>query len=377
MHSDQQKKHHSGGFSTLMVVIFLSLMLELILFSLLLTSKLAFQRSMSRGYSQEAYYAAEGVLHDTLLLLRQGSWPQKTPYNQLVTVGEVKVNRSVNFDKTKQAYIVEIESEIKSSKRKLVAEFTPENSVDSKQKKIQVVFILDTSDSMKTPLPYLKNAVTDMIDSGTFSTQDQLAVVEFNTKARVVTPFTLDRELVKNEVRKLKSVGGTNTISGLQVAHDHIQKLGDPNAAKVIILFSDGVPTLGLDAKNKQTQCVEGCFNQYFANEYAPNKGGNQCTDSTIKKADALHGSSEVSIYTIFFARQNGGSCGEVAKNQELGRLTLQQIAGDHSRYFETDQINEFKGIFQAIGKSVIENKEASYFYQEVEPEENSEVESI
>jgi uncharacterized protein YegL len=295
---------------------------------------------------------------------------KKLQYNQLVKVGEVNVNRNVDFDKTKQAYIVEIESEVKSTKRKLFAEFTPEIDAQSDQKKVQVVFILDTSDSMKTALIYLKNAVIDTIDSGTFSAEDELAVIEFGTKAKVITPFTLDREKIKQDVSKLKNSGGTNTVAGLQAAYDLIQKSGDPEAVKIIILFSDGVPTLGLNSKNKQTQCEEGCFNQYFGNQNSPNNGGNQCTDSTIKTADQMHGTTEVQVYTLFFARPGGGSCGDNAKNQQLGRLTLQQIAGDHSRYFETQQFSQFKGIFEAIGKSVVETKQSSFFYEEVEPGE-------
>lgn len=369
MHSKLFSSKQSG-FSTLLLVLVLSLMLELMLFSMMLASRVSANRSFSTANSQESYFAAEGVLHDTLLLLRQGDWPPKLPYNQVVKVGDVSVNRDVTFDPAKQEYDIAIESEFKQAKRKLLAHYAVAQVADQKKAAVDVVLVLDTSGSMRITITYLKNAVTQMIDSGTFGPEDRIAVVQFSSQATTVLPFTSDLQKVKDTVRSLQISSGTNTGDGLQKATDLLRQQARTDVMQSVILFTDGIPTTATDSKGKVFECAETCFAQTFGNAYAPENGGNSCTDATIKQAQSLQHTSQIATFGVLFSDGIGSMCTDPSQSPLLGRKTITQIVGDPSRYFETNQLSKLSGLFQTIGSSISQAKTESITTKEVAPGE-------
>lgn len=362
-----KNKSNQSGFSTLLLILVLSLMLELMLFSMLLVTRTSTVRAFSTSYSQESYFAAEGVLHDTLYLLRTKHWDSKNSTRQELRVSDVTVWRTVTYNQATHTYHVEIESEFKEAKRKLVADFTPQNDIESK-KDLDVVFVLDTSESMKSTIAYLKNAVTDLIDDQGFTSADRVAVVSFAKTASVVQPFSSDFQQVKDSVRSLQLSSDTNFTEALHATRELFLSSGRPEAAQIVVFFSDGVPTFTTTTKNKPYYCATTCFDPHFGNSYAPDNGGSYCTNDAIDAASDFHATNTTQVYAVFFARNTGGSCQNIEKSQQLGRLTLQQIVGDRTHYFETSQISELKGIFQSIGKNISETK-LQYSYREVVPE--------
>lgn len=119
-----------------------------------------------------------------------------------------------------------------------------------------IVLILDRSGSMAgSPLANLKNGAKkfiDIIDEATDSTQDgqigggsRIGIVSFATTANQNTQLITDVSDLKDAIDSLVANGSTNHADGFANA---IQ-LFDPASsnAKVIVMFTDGVTTVGGD----------------------------------------------------------------------------------------------------------------------------------
>ncbi len=107
-----------------------------------------------------------------------------------------------------------------------------------------VVFVLDVSGSMEgNKIDQLKLAVKDLskklLDKGGF----KIALVNYSGAATVGVEFTQDYATVEAYVDTLEAKGATFTQAGLAAAKELLQA-EDAESKKVIILISDGTPTL-------------------------------------------------------------------------------------------------------------------------------------
>lgn len=131
--------------------------------------------------------------------------------------------------------------------------------------KIDVVLVLDTSGSMNgcmngqqggcsksnpTRLNALKNAANSFIDAtaATNATiQDEaskvrIAITRFGRESGVVNNLTSNTNTLKSSVNNLTAVGATPADEGMNAAQTALQQ-ARPGAKKIVIFFTDGVPT--------------------------------------------------------------------------------------------------------------------------------------
>jgi hypothetical protein len=114
--------------------------------------------------------------------------------------------------------------------------------------KQDVLFVVDTSMSMKTKTELLKKTLLTVID--TLPDEIRVGVVAFCKEARSLCTFSDDlcREELKINVVKLANSYGTNISEAFRVAFELLRLSNYPNS---IIFLTDGLPTFGLlDSSN-------------------------------------------------------------------------------------------------------------------------------
>lgn len=100
---------------------------------------------------------------------------------------------------------------------------------------VSVALLLDTTGSMSSALPALKNAALKLI--GDLRPIDSVAVYSFNRSVTELQPFTTDMDQAKRAVLSTKALGETALYDALaRVARD----LSGRPGKKVILVFTDG-----------------------------------------------------------------------------------------------------------------------------------------
>jgi uncharacterized protein YegL len=109
------------------------------------------------------------------------------------------------------------------------------------RKPADVVFLVDTSQSISRELSQIKSTLISLINFYDL-TKDSIAVVSFNRYTAIPTPLTKDRTAILNGIYSLAAIGQTNMAGGLERARNELKRGSNPN--KVIILIGDGSPNV-------------------------------------------------------------------------------------------------------------------------------------
>lgn len=179
---------------------------------------------------------------------------------------------------------------------------------ESYANKLDVLFVMDTSNSMKRGMNnsteqrnYTTNtnsrfynqqkAVEDAVTKlkSRKNVDARFAVVAFDTQAGIKTNWTKDSITYPTSVGNYKSnnweAGGTNYQAGLRKA-DELLKKGRTDATKIVVFLSDGDPTLYYDTN-------------YFGNEYVDGSGSGYDSDAMDKAQTQLRTMSMNYFYTV------------------------------------------------------------------------------
>ncbi len=111
---------------------------------------------------------------------------------------------------------------------------------------LDMVLVLDTSGSIdNNELQQMRQAFHIFVDAFIPATPTQIAVVDFDTSARLIQDFSNDADVIKNAIDQGSSGGWTNWQDALDVTSD----LNFPRASKadLVIFSSDGHPTRPLN----------------------------------------------------------------------------------------------------------------------------------
>lgn len=179
---------------------------------------------------------------------------------------------------------------------------------ESYANKLDVLFVMDTSNSMKRGMNNSKEqrnyttntnsrfynqqkAVEDAVTKlkSRKNVDARFAVVAFDTQAGIKTNWTKDSITYPTSVGNYKSnnweAGGTNYQAGLRKA-DELLKKGRTDATKIVVFLSDGDPTLYYDTN-------------YFGNEYVDDSGSGYDSDAMDKAQTQLRTMSMNYFYTV------------------------------------------------------------------------------
>lgn len=115
-----------------------------------------------------------------------------------------------------------------------------------------IALVLDRSGSMRgAPMDALKAAARDFVDAlakGTdkVSGQNRIGVISFASTATEDAPLTQDVAALDAAIDALEGLGNTNTGYAFAAAETMLDGAGGQNR-KMVILFTDGEPTIGPD----------------------------------------------------------------------------------------------------------------------------------
>ncbi|MEP6901400.1 MAG: VWA domain-containing protein [Actinomycetota bacterium] len=103
---------------------------------------------------------------------------------------------------------------------------------------VSVALLLDTSASTKDVLDKIKDAAKDFI--ALMNPNDQCLVATFDSKVNILSPFTSDRQPLKESLEKIQTATGEGTV--IFSAVRQITQSFSANSAgrKVIVILSDG-----------------------------------------------------------------------------------------------------------------------------------------
>ncbi|XP_068132157.1 inter-alpha-trypsin inhibitor heavy chain H2 isoform X2 [Hyperolius riggenbachi] len=156
--------------------------------------------------------------------------------------GRLSVKYDVNRDKSSQLQIFN---------GYFVHFFAPENQPPLPK---NILFVIDVSGSMwgikmKQTVEAMKAILSDLRED------DQFGIVDFNHNVRcwkdeLVYASAIEKDSAKDYVQKIQAIGGTNINEALLRAifilkEANNQKMLDPNSVSLIVLVSDGDPTVG------------------------------------------------------------------------------------------------------------------------------------
>lgn len=178
---------------------------------------------------------------------------------------------------------------------------------ESYANKLDVLFVMDTSNSMKRGMNSSRdqNNYTTNSSSRFYNQQKavedavaklkskknvdaRFAVVSFDTEAGIETNWTNKTISYPTKVANYgnrNNTGGTNYQAGLRKA-DELLKKGRTDATKIVVFLSDGDPTLYYDTN-------------YFGNEYVDGSGSGYDSDAMDKAQTQLRTMSMNYFYTV------------------------------------------------------------------------------
>ena len=180
-----------------------------------------------------------------------------------------------------------------------------------------VVLVLDVSGSMDgSRISNLKTAVKLFLDRvGGIATNSRVAIVTYDSSARVVTDFSWNMESVKAKVDSLKANGGTEYLKALNCA-EGVLSASDKDI-RAMIFFTDGAP--------------------------------NDSTGPILSKCESLWDS--YSIYTVGF------------QPSTTGEALLIKMCGGPGNYYHSSDMDSLAEAFKSLSAGAGNEVEEEEYY--------------
>lgn len=112
---------------------------------------------------------------------------------------------------------------------------------------IDLLLMIDTSSSMFERIKLTRTAASNFVHA--LGSTDRAAVMGFASNARIVVPFTAERDVLENAIQRLTTGGNTALYNSLYVALKQfgtLDPLNDEVRRRAIVLLSDGDDTTSL-----------------------------------------------------------------------------------------------------------------------------------
>ncbi len=118
-------------------------------------------------------------------------------------------------------------------------------SAQATRRDTNVIMILDRSGSMAassscTPMKAAAQSFTGMFAPG----RDNVGLVTFSTDVQLNNAASTSFTSVNTNIANITCVGSTNTTQALWTGYKELIRLNQPNALNVLLLFTDGQPTV-------------------------------------------------------------------------------------------------------------------------------------
>lgn len=176
---------------------------------------------------------------------------------------------------------------------------------------LDIIAVLDKSGSMSDKIELVKKSLLFMIDQ--MQARDRLGIVEFDANVSTTLKLTsMDnggKKQAMNCVNNIK-LGTTTNISGAIIeAFDILaNRGGNISPTTSILLFTDGLPTVGVQQQDKIVNIVEKLYtklnlqNTSFSNQTNVNNLINSFSNMSIN-------SNNTSVFTFGFGEEHSANC--------------------------------------------------------------------
>ena len=140
------------------------------------------------------------------------------------------------------------------SKGRARVTFDVDTTLMKKNKNIDIILVLDTSDSMNgIMIDCVKRDTIKLIDNLLSNENNNIALVTFNTGSTIVSDFTNDKDYLTNEINSIQPSGSTNYYQPLIDVDSLLKDYKKIDNKEVIVLFlTDGYPNV--DSPNQIAQ---------------------------------------------------------------------------------------------------------------------------
>ncbi len=190
-----------------------------------------------------------------------------------------------------------------------------------------LVLLLDLSGSAVDKLDLLKKSAQRFVDAS--RPTDRVSIVTFTNEARIVSPLTLDREELRQRIRKIKKPeGGTKFWDAL---HFVLERVFDKNGERrrAVVVMTDGVDNALPDVPGEGSEIS---YRQLL---------------STVREAEAI----VLPIYLDTEAdmiRENRWY--DIKSSFEIARRQLALLAAESgSTLYSARKVEDLKGVYEQV----------------------------
>ena len=390
-HHNQSYKSQSGA-SYIVLVLVVPTILSLIATSIQIVAFLVTKQAARSIFTQQAYFAAEGSMFETIRHLETDtSWPTSFPYQDTYLIDDTTITRQILETAEPGKYQIIIEADSKGAKRRLVATYQDQVSGPTK---LDVMLVMDKSGSMGfggAPINDAKQAAETFTNIIALENpESRIGLVSFDDGASLRVPLSElnDPPQLQNLIDQIRNIfpgGRTNASAAINQAYTHLDTEKRPDSIPVIIILSDGVTNKDFD-----NQCGVDCGDDCYGTGtgYGPNNGGTCCTEVAINEANEAKNellfTGEERNYQIFSisltSQYNTSSCGNIEQTKELGRQTLFRISSEpdsatlttgttYTYYKETANSAELDSIYAEIAQAISSPGFFEYFETDPQPD--------
>ncbi|WP_323960987.1 VWA domain-containing protein [Arthrobacter sp. JZ12] len=105
---------------------------------------------------------------------------------------------------------------------------------------LDLALSIDSSGSMvwNDPEGLRRDAAKNFVDA--LLPEDRAAVIDFDSRARILQPLTTNKDAVKSAIDRIDDVGGTSISAGVSAANSVLANNRDAERGRVMILLTDG-----------------------------------------------------------------------------------------------------------------------------------------
>jgi Ca-activated chloride channel homolog len=126
---------------------------------------------------------------------------------------------------------------------------------------VSIALVLDVSGSMAYKMPTVRTGAVEFLRNG--NPRDEFMVVDFRTRAHLLSPFTSDPDTLQSNMLYLTSHGSTALLDGMHLALAQIHTAHNPRRA--IILISDGGDNFSLHSERGVERLFKEADTQFYA----------------------------------------------------------------------------------------------------------------
>lgn len=256
-----------------------------------------------------------------------------------------------------------------------------ENGVEQKieyfqsvEQPFSVVLMMDASPSTQFRIEEIQSSAITFVEK--LRPGDRIMVVSFDQNVRVLTPFTSDRNVLRNAIRQARFGDGTSLYEAVdQVINRHLNQV---EGRKAVVIFSDGVDTTSrratYESTLRATEEIDALFYtlRYDTSDYMAGRGGGGVyPPPTTRRPSGRVSMGDILASIILGGGVNvgtgGGGRGNTRAEYETGRQYLEALSQNSGgRKFEADSLMNVDAAFTGIAEELRRQYSIGYYPENV-----------